>query len=87
MIFIASLSVYKLLHIITSLLPREVMPWVKVLLGTLLSFLVVGIAGEDLTAGKYVLFSLGVATLSSTVHTCLRLLTYLGDMAARKSIK
>lgn len=85
MIFFAALAVYKLLQVILSLLPREVMPWVKVIAGTVLSFLVTIML--DVSGWDYVLFSLAVATMASSVHTVLRLITYLGDAAAKKSLK
>lgn len=80
---IAALAVYKIIHVITSLLPREVMPWVKVLVGTLISFGVVATVDVE----YYVLSSLAVATLAGVVHSTIRLVTYLGDMAARKATK
>lgn len=63
------------------------MPWVKVLAGTVLSFLIVALGGFFDGGRNYVLLSLAVATLSSSVHTVLRLVTYLGDAAAKKSLK
>lgn len=83
MILIASLAVYKVVHVVTSLLPREVMPWVKVVAGVLLSFGAARLANLE----SYLLSSLAVATLAGVTHTVIRLLTYVGDMAARKSIK
>lgn len=91
MFFISALAVYKMLQIILALLPREVMPWVKVLAGTVLSFGAVGIATSTFGVGKsfgdLVLVSLTVATLAGVTHTVIRLLTHLGDWAARRSIK
>lgn len=84
---IAALAVYKLLHITQALLVRDVMPWVKVLAGAVVSFAAVGMAGGQKSVGMFVLSSLAVATLAGTAHTVIRLLTYLGDMAARKSVK
>lgn len=83
MIFIAALAVYKTLQIILSLLPREVQPWVKVLAGTVLAFGATAISGVD----NFVLSALAVATLAGAAHTVLRLLTYLGDLALRRSLK
>lgn len=83
MIFIAALAVYKAMHVITSLLPREVMPWVKVVAGVLLAFGATWLANLE----SYLLSSLAVATLAGATHTIIRLLTYVGDMAARKSVK
>lgn len=84
---ISALAVYKILHIAQALLVRDVMPWVKVVTGALVSFLAVGLAGGQKSVGMFVLSSLAVATLSGTAHSVIRLLTYLGDMAARKSVK
>lgn len=83
MIFIASLAVYKAIHFITSLLPREVEPWVKVVAGVLFGFLAAWIGNLE----SYLLSSLAIATLAGVTHTLIRLLTYLGDMAARKATK
>lgn len=80
---LAALAVYKALQIILSLLPREVQPWVKVLAGTILAFGATALADVD----YFVLSALAVATLAGTVHSVLRLLTYLGDYAARKAFK
>lgn len=83
MIFIAALAVYKMLQIILSLLPREVQPWVKVVAGALLAFGATALSGVD----NFVLSALAVATLAGATHTVLRLLTYLGDLALRRSLK
>lgn len=61
------------------------MPWVKVLSGVAISFLVTILL--DVNGRDYVLFSLAVATLASSVHTVLRLITYLGDAAFKSSFK
>ena len=80
---ICALAVYKLIQVADALSPREAMPWVKVMTGVLASygstfiipFTVHGLAG------------LAVATLAGTVHSLLRLLTFLGDMANKRSLK
>jgi len=82
-IFIAALAVYKAIHVITSLLPRETMPWVKVVAGVVLSFGAAWLANLE----SYLLSSLAVATLAGVTHTSIRMLTYVGDMAARKATK
>lgn len=80
---ICALAVYKALQIIESLLPKEVMPWVKVLAGTMLSYITIFIVHfEDRW-----LAGLAVATLAGMVHTLLRLLTLIGDMSYKRSIK
>lgn len=80
---ICALAVYKAVQIIESLLPKEVMPWVKVLAGTVLSYITIFIVPFD----DRWLAGLAVATLAGTVHTLLRLLTLMGDMSFKRSIK
>jgi hypothetical protein len=80
---ICALAVYKVLQIIESLLPKEVMPWVKVLAGTVLSYITIFIVPFD----DRWLSGLAVATLAGMVHTLLRLLTLMGDMSYKRSIK
>ena len=80
---ICALAVYKAIQIIESLLPKEVMPWVKVLTGTVLSYITIFIVPFD----DRWLAGLAVATLAGTVHTLLRLLTLMGDMSFKRSIK
>lgn len=80
---LASLAVYKAMHLTLALLPREPMPWVKVVLGTILSFGAAFLAGVN----DVVLSAFAIATIAGATHTVLRLLTYLGDMALRKAVK
>lgn len=82
-LILCSLAVYKLVQLAEALSPREVMPWVKVLVATAVSYAVGAVVRvEDLW-----LSGLCIATLASTVHAVLRLLTLTGDMTYRKSIK
>jgi hypothetical protein len=80
---ICALAVYKTVQILESLLPREVMPWVKVLVGIVLSYIATFIIEFD----DRWLSGLAVATLAGAVHTLLRLLTLMGDMSFKRSIK
>jgi hypothetical protein len=80
---ICALAVYKIVQILESLLPREVMPWVKVLVGIVLSYIATFIIEFD----DRWLSGLAVATLAGAVHTLLRLLTLMGDMSFKRSIK
>ena len=80
---ICALAVYKALQIIESLLPKEVMPWVKVVAGTVLSYIAIFVVPFD----DRWLAGLTVATLAGAVHTLLRLLTLMGDMSFKRSIK
>jgi len=82
-ILISSLAVYKVVQVLDSLSPREAMPWVKILLGVLLSYpagLLMGV--EDL-----LMSGLAIATLSGTVHSVLRWFTLSGDAAHRRSMR
>jgi len=82
-IILCSLAVYKLVQIAEALSPREAMPWVKVIVATAISYVIGAIFQvEDLWIS-----GLCIATLASTVHAVLRLLTLTGDMTYRKSIK
>ena len=80
---ICALAVYKAVQILEAISPREVMPWVKVVVGTILSYgSIFVIHFKDRW-----LAGLVVATLAGAVHTLLRLLTLTGDMVHKKSIK
>lgn len=59
------------------------MPWVKIIAGAVLSVGASALADLD----DVVLSSIAVATLAGAVHGVLRMLTFLGDLAARKSTK
>lgn len=83
MIILTALAVYKVLQVVLVLLPREVQPWVKVIAGVVISIPVTLLSGlEDVAIS-----SLAVATLAGATHTVLRLLTYVGDLAIRRSIR
>jgi hypothetical protein len=82
-ILLCSLAVYKFVHLADSLSPKEAMPWVKVVFSIAVSYIAVAIA----QIGDLWMAGLAVATIAGTVHTLLRLLTLVGDMAYRKSIK
>lgn len=80
---ICALAVYKIVQLIDALTPREAMPWVKVSFGVLLGYIFALAADIDngWTAG------LVVATLAGACHGILRLITLLGDLAAKRSLK
>lgn len=80
---ICALAVYKLLQVIDLFLPKEAMPWVKVLAGVVVSYASSFIVDID----NIWLGGLVIATLAGLCHTVLRCLTYLGDMAHNKSLK
>jgi hypothetical protein len=80
---IAALAVYKLVQLLNVLTPREAMPWVKILAGVAFGYgasFVLNI--EDMWTSGLV-----VATLAGACHGVLRMITLVGDMSQRKSLK
>jgi hypothetical protein len=82
-LILASLAVYKVMQALDALTPREAMPWVKVLAGILLGYVGALIARLDYLA----LSGLAVATLAGSVHAVLRLITLVGDLARKRSLR
>lgn len=80
---IGALAVYKLLQLVDALLPREAMPWVKILAGVAVSYGASFVVGVD----NYYIGGLTIATLAGAFHTLLRCLTLVGDMSYRRSLK
>jgi hypothetical protein len=83
LLLICSLAVYKLVQVIDSLLPKEPMPWVKLLASVALSYGAAAIAGLD----DLGISGLAVATVAGGIHALLRLLTLTGDYTQRKSLR
>ncbi len=80
---ICCLAVYKTIHVFDAVTPRQFMPWVKVLIAVALGYAAAALAGlPDLWMA-----GLAVATGAGTVHSLLRMVTYVGDMAQRRSLK
>jgi hypothetical protein len=80
---LGALAVYKVLQIVDLLLPKEAMPWVKVLAGVAMSYGASFIVDID----NMWIGGLVIATLAGLCHTVLRCITFLGDMAHHKSLK
>jgi hypothetical protein len=78
---ICALAVYKLAQILDSLMPKEAMPWVKLLVVTALSYGATFLMGLE----NPLISGLSVATLAGVVHTLLRLMTLLGDRAQKQT--
>lgn len=80
---LAGFAVYKLMQLLNCLTPREAMPWVKVLFGIVAGYGTAFIINlpDKWTSG------LAVATIASACHGVLRLITFHGDLAGRKSLK
>ena len=82
-LIIASLAVYKILQFVDSLLPKEAMPWVKLLASLALSYGICLLLKTD----NIFVNGAAVAAISGTVHSILRLITLLGDSTYRKNIR
>ena len=82
-LLMSGLAVYKLVQITESLLPRHVLPYVKLLFALVLSFGVTFVT----PCNNHLLYSLAIATLSGAVHSVLRLITLVGDHASRPTVR
>tara|TARA_B110000196_G_scaffold315723_1_gene325845 strand:+ start:202 stop:456 length:255 start_codon:yes stop_codon:yes gene_type:complete len=80
---IGALAVYKTVHLLEMALPRPVETWVKIAASVLLSYGAAVILWVD----HLPLAGLGIATLASVVHAVLRLLTLVGDLVMRRTIR
>lgn len=78
---LAGLAVYKVVQLVDQLTPREAMPWVKVVFGVVVGYAVSFTTGVP----NSWISGLILATIASACHGTLRLITLLGDMAARRS--
>ncbi len=79
----AALAVYKIVQIVDMMLPKEPMPWVKVVATLVVSYVVVAVLWTD----KIWMDGLVVATLAGIVHSTIRMITLMGDMARTRSLK
>jgi len=82
-LLVIALAVYKFVQIIDMLMPREVMPWVKVVATLVISYIVVVVLRTE----KMWIDGLAVATLAGIVHSVIRMITLMGDMARTRSLK
>lgn len=80
---ICALAVYKVVQIADAVSPKEAMPWVKVLFATAVSY---GLSFLVPTDHKWI-DGLVIASLAGGIHSVFRLLTLLGDMSFKKSIR
>lgn len=79
----AGLAVYKTIQVIDVLLPKEAMPWVKIV-----SSVAFGYPAAFITSVENpVLGGLVIATVAGATHSLLRLITLLGDMAQKKTYR
>jgi len=82
-LLLAALAVYKIVQILDLFLTKEPMPWVKVVATLLISYALVLILWTDVIW----LHGLVVATIAGIVHSLIRMITLMGDMARTKSLR
>ena len=80
---IGALAVYKAVHLLELALPRPVETWVKVAASVVLSYGAAVILWTD----HLLISGLVIASLASVVHAVLRLLTLVGDLVMRRTIR
>ena len=80
---IGALAVYKTVHLLELALPRPVETWVKVAASVALSYGAAVILWTD----HLLISGLVIASLASVVHAVLRLLTLVGDLVMRRTIR
>jgi polyferredoxin len=80
---IGALAVYKTVHLLELSLPRPVETWVKVAASVLLSYGAAVVLWTD----HLPLAGLVIASLASVIHAVLRLLTLVGDLVMRRTIR
>lgn len=77
---IAGLAVYKLVQILDAVSPKEAMPWVKILVATLLSYGAAALLNID----RWWIAGLTIATIASACHGVMRVVMLWGDYLLRK---
>jgi len=82
-LLLAALAVYKVVQILDLFLTKEPMPWVKVVATLVMSYVAVLILWTDIIW----LHGLVVATIAGIVHSLIRMITLMGDMARTKSLR
>lgn len=82
-LLLAALAVYKVVQILDLFLTKEPMPWVKVIATLVMSYASVLILWTDIIW----LHGLVVATIAGIVHSLIRMITLMGDMARTKSLR
>jgi hypothetical protein len=83
LLLVCALAVYKFTQFADSLLPREPMPWIKLLFSIAMGYVTAAIVGLD----NLEISGLSVAAVAGGIHSLLRLLTLTGDYAQRKSLR
>jgi len=82
-LLIGGLAVYKAIHVLTTVIPKELGAWVIVLLGAVLGVGASWWLGEN----NVLLSGLAMATIAGATQSVLRLVTLTGDLSLRRSLK
>lgn len=82
-LLLVALAVYKIVQILDLFLPKEPMPWVKVVATVVVSYGLVFAVWTD----NIWLDGLAIATIAGIVHSLIRMITLMGDMARTRSLK
>lgn len=82
-LIICALATYKVVQTLDALTPREAMPWVKVVVASLVAFGVTALSGMGDSVADFLVTGFAISALAGTMHTVLRLLTLLGDKNRR----
>lgn len=82
-LLLVALAVYKIVQIVDMMLPKEPMPWVKVVATLVVSYVLVVVIWTNTVW----MDGLVVATLAGIIHSVIRMITLMGDMARTRSLK
>lgn len=80
---LVALTVYKIVQVLDALTPKEAMPWVKIIFSLLVSLVIT----VSLRMPDPFIAGCAVAALAGIVHSLIRLIVLVGDMAQRKSMR
>jgi hypothetical protein len=79
----AALAVYKIIQISDLVIPKEPMPWVKVVATLVVSYVVVVVLWTDVIW----IHGLVVASIAGIIHSLVRMIILMGDMARTRSLR
>lgn len=79
----AALAVYKIIQIFDLVIPKEPMPWVKVVATLVVSYVVVVVLWTDVIW----IHGLVVASIAGIIHSLVRMIILMGDMAKTRSLR
>lgn len=79
----AALAVYKTIQILDLFIPKDPMPWVKVVATLVVSYVVVVVLRTEIIW----IHGLVVAAIAGIVHSLVRMIIFMGDMAKTRSLR